>query len=153
MGLRVLTPDYTRRHQQEDACKFKTDDKGLTAMRHWLEAKVQFPDKHFLLEATGTYHFPVIRKLEGWVVTVINPILAGHAKRKTDRWDAKKLAHHDMVATFPQSVLPTLEEHELRTECNSPRLFRSGPKGKRCGIWSCKVATLVCITPQNCSPC
>lgn len=111
----VLIPDYVNTEQQRHIAKFETSLAGLSSMVSWLEGLVQGKDRHFLVEATSTYHFPVLLALRGWVATVINPRNVGSAKRKTDRWDAQKLAHHDMVATFPAYVLPTQEETGLRS--------------------------------------
>lgn len=110
----VLRADYVHNKQERRVVKFETTAEGLNKMRLWLEEIVPLNDRHYLVEATSTFQFMVIRALAGWIVTVINPRLVGSAKRKTDRWDAQKLAHHDMVATFPSHILPTLDEYALR---------------------------------------
>jgi len=110
----VLRPDYHSNQQSRSICKFDASYRGLAAMRVWLEQLVPEHEKHFLVESTGTYHFPVVAALQGWVATVINAQHAGSAKKKTDRWDAQKLAHHDMAGTFPAFVLPLVSDQALR---------------------------------------
>lgn len=110
----VLAAEFSQKQQKRYVCKFETSLSGLNNMRLWLENLVPREEQHFLLEATSTYHFPVMLALPGWIPTVINPKTVGSAKRKTDRWDAQKLAHHDMMGTFPPYILPTENEQALR---------------------------------------
>ncbi|MGH6793692.1 MAG: IS110 family transposase, partial [Methylocella sp.] len=110
----VLRPVYDSGKQKRDLSKFSTSLAGLKEMREWLEERVPFDHRRVLVESTSTYHFPVLRALPKWRPTVINPMLVGSAKRKTDRWDAQTLAHHSMAGTFPEYVIPTLEELALR---------------------------------------
>ncbi len=110
----VLEPVYQTGKQKRELVKFETDPKGLRGLRGWLEERVPAQHRRVLVESTSTYHFPILRALPGWTAIVINPMLVGSAKRKTDRWDAQALAHHCMAGTFPAYVLPTDAEHAFR---------------------------------------
>jgi transposase len=110
----VLQPVYDSGRQKRELCKFSTSQDGLKLMREWLEERVPTDHRRVLVESTSTYHYPVILALPNWRPTVINPMLVGSAKRKTDRWDAQTLAHHSMAGTFPEYVLPTVPERGLR---------------------------------------
>lgn len=111
----VLRPDYRKSKQDRHICKFSCDADGFALLHKWLNGLVPSEHRRFLIESTSTYHFPVLWELSDWVPIVINPKLVGGSKRKTDRWDAQKLAHHCLAGTFPAYVLPTVEELGWRT--------------------------------------
>jgi transposase len=111
----VLVPDYGRRELQRHLIKFQTTPAGLAALRQWLTDLVPPHARTFVIESTGTYHYPVLLALTEWTPVVINPMLAGAAKRKTDRWDAQQLAYHCLCGTFQPFVPPTERERVLRT--------------------------------------
>ena len=71
---------------------FDTDWNSLIAAKKWVVDTIRnysnpVPDMrlplHYVLEATSTYHMPIIRAWGG-VPSVINPMLAGATKKKTD---------------------------------------------------------------------
>ena len=68
---------------------------------------------HYVIEATSTYHMPVLMAWGG-EPSVINPMLAGATKRKTDDLDAERLSFHDLVGVWNKSYVPTTEIQELR---------------------------------------
>lgn len=107
------TPTATERVERE----FKTTWTDLSAARTWIESTLQ-KQGHFqagdllryVIESTGCYHMPVCQAFEG-TPTVINPMLAGPSRRKTDVLDARMLAHHSIVALWrPSYVVPVAGE-------------------------------------------
>lgn len=110
----VLRPDYPRGTMLRWVVRFPTTPAGLAEFRTWVEDKVPPPCREVLVESTGTYHFPVLLALPGWTHIVINPRLAGGAKRKSDRWDAQQLAYHNLCGSFRAYVPPTEQEMILR---------------------------------------
>lgn len=71
----------------------------------------------YTIESTGTYHFPVLRAWGG-VPSVINPMLAGQTKRKTDVLDARALSHHSICGLWPASFTPEQQLEVLRILVN-----------------------------------
>ena len=68
---------------------------------------------HYCIESTSTYHMPILLAWEG-TPSIVNPTLAGAAKRKTDHLDAKLLALHDLTGVWRESYLPSVDVNELR---------------------------------------
>ena len=66
---------------------------------------------------------PVIRAWEG-SPSVINPMIAGAAKKKTDKLDAERLSFHDLTEVWEASYdaycsgfqLQKLQHHEKRCD-------------------------------------
>lgn len=93
---------------------FQTQWKQLKEAGRWAksvietksEPKVWAEPFTYTIESTSTYHFPVIRALKGHPC-VVNPVLAGHTRRKTDVLDARLLAYQNMTGLWPQSFIPT----------------------------------------------
>ena len=101
---------------------FDTDWQSLCDAKDWCIDKLrEYSDPpvdlskpiHYVIESTAQYHVPVLLAWEG-TPTVINPTLAGSAKRKTDRLDARNLAHFDLNGTWKESYVPSMEIRELR---------------------------------------
>lgn len=68
---------------------------------------------HYTIESTGNYHMPVLKAFGG-TPRVINPMLAGQTKRKTDVLDARLLAHHDITGLWNDSYIYSDESEVLR---------------------------------------
>lgn len=68
---------------------------------------------HYVIEATSTYHMPILRAWGG-IPSVINPMLAGATKKKTDDLDAERLSFHDLTGVWPESYVPSNDLQELR---------------------------------------
>lgn len=110
------TPNATERVERE----FKTSWTDLSAARAWIE-RVLTEKGHFqegdllryVIESTGCYHMPVCQALGG-TPTVINPMLAGPSRRKTDVLDARMLAHHSIVALWRPSYVVDVPGEVLR---------------------------------------
>jgi transposase len=96
---------------------FPTDWPNLTAARDWtLKTLVGLaePDTlRYCIESTATYHLPVLKAFGG-IPTVVNPLLAGATKRKTDVLDAQLLAHHSITGLWKSSFIPSQQAQELR---------------------------------------
>ena len=67
----------------------------------------------YTLESTSTYHLPIIKAFEG-NPCVVNPVLAGHTRRKTDALDARLLAYQNMTGLWPSSFIVNPEIQQLR---------------------------------------
>ena len=83
---------------------FSTCYDDLLTARDWIIAIVSAHlngtnDFHYTIESTGTYHFPIIRALQG-VPRVVNPVITGCARRKTDTLDARLLSYHDITGLW-----------------------------------------------------
>ena len=101
---------------------FNTDWNSLLAAKQWVIDTIRkysnpVPDLrqplHYVLEATSTYHMPILRAW-GDVPSVINPMLAGATKKKTDVLDAERLSFHDLTGVWPESFVATDDLSELR---------------------------------------
>ena len=68
---------------------------------------------HYCIESTSSYHLPIIKVWKG-TPSVVNPVLAGATKRKTDVLDAKLLAIHDLTGIWKESHIPSSEVQQLR---------------------------------------
>ena len=68
----------------------------------------------YTIESTSTYHLPVIKAIKG-KPCVVNPVLAGSTKRKTDVLDARLLSYQCITGLWPESfvVPPEIEEFRL----------------------------------------
>jgi transposase len=67
----------------------------------------------YCIESTGTYHMPVLRAFKG-EPSVVNPLLAGPSRRKTDTLDARLLAHHSITGLWAKSFVPSEDGLQLR---------------------------------------
>lgn len=110
------TASSTERVERE----FQTTWIDLAKARQWivdiLSAKALFTEGDLLrytIESTGCYHLPVCQALGG-TPSVINPMLAGPTRRKTDVLDARMLAHHSIVGLWPPSYVLTPQAECLR---------------------------------------
>ena len=104
------------------SCEADTDWDSLVAAKEWVLNTIRtysdpVPDLkkplHYVIEATSTYHMPVLLAWGG-IPSVINPMLAGATKRKTDDLDAERLSFHDLTGVWPESYVPSKDLQELR---------------------------------------
>ena len=56
---------------------------------------------------------PILLAWEG-TPSVINPMLAGATKKKTDQMDAERLSFHDLTGVWKESYVPPTEIQSLR---------------------------------------
>ena len=118
---------------------FDTDWNTLVYAKQWcLERLLEYSEPsvdlskpiHYVLESTAQYHTPVTLAWEG-TPTIINPSIAGASKRKTDRLDARNLAHFDLNGTWRESYVPSMEIRELRLLIRERNQY--GREATRCG--------------------
>lgn len=100
--------------------EFQTTWTDLLAARSWVLSLVKRADKEadvenlrYTIESTGTYHYPVLLAWRG-KPSVVNPVLAGPTRRKTDVLDARMLCHHSLVGMWPASFIPEVQGEILR---------------------------------------
>lgn len=105
-----------RRFEQE----FDTTWAEMIRARSWAWTIARKADKHaretelrYVIESTGTYHMPVVQVFEGRPC-IINPMLAGPTKRKTDVLDARLLAQHSIAGMWNESYVPPRYVETLR---------------------------------------
>jgi hypothetical protein len=67
----------------------------------------------YSIESTGTYHNPVLLAWRG-TPSVVNPMLAGQTRRKTDVLDARALAQQNLMGLWPASFIPERQGEVLR---------------------------------------
>ena len=101
---------------------FDTDWNSLVEAKEWVIAVIEsksnpVPDMskplHYVIEATSTYHMPILMAWEG-VPSVINPMLAGATKKKTDELDAQRLSFHALTGVWEESYVASTDIQELR---------------------------------------
>jgi transposase len=96
---------------------FPVDWPSLTAARSWAVAAIggsrAAEPLRYCIESTGCYHMPVLRSWGG-KPSVVNPLLAGPTRRKTDVLDARLLAHHSITGMWPESFLASEAGLQLR---------------------------------------
>ena len=102
----VLHGGEVLRHEQQ----FDVSQAELIGAREWASAilfKYGVWDGilRYVLESTGCYHYPVIHAFAGRPC-VVNPMLTGPYRRKTDTLDARVLAYHGMTGLWPESYFP-----------------------------------------------
>jgi len=107
-----------RMHETE--CR--TTWKGLVDAGEWIVETIRGksiptiePEPlRYTIESTSTYHLPVIKAIKG-KPCVVNPVLAGSTKKKTDVLDARLLSYQCMTGLWPESfvVPPEIEEFRL----------------------------------------
>lgn len=88
---------------------------------------------HYCIESTSTYHMPILLAWEG-APSIVNPVLAGATKRKTDVLDAKLLAWHDLTGLWRESYLPSADAKELRVLISSRRRYIREASAAGCRI-------------------
>lgn len=90
-------------------------DKAIDIIKSKSDPPVTIEDNslHYCIESTSSYHLPIINVWKG-VPSIVNPMLAGATKRKTDVLDAKLLAIHDLTGIWNQSHIPPSEIQQLR---------------------------------------
>jgi len=95
---------------------FPTTWPGLAEARDWATAQAGETNPgalRYCIESTGNYHKPVLQQWGG-LPSVVNPLLAGPTRRKTDVLDARLLAHHSITGLWKPSFLHTPDGEMLR---------------------------------------
>ena len=106
--------DSVIRQQERE---FSTQWPDLLRAKDWvcnLLGPIADPEQlRYCIESTGTYHFPVLRAWRG-IPAVVNPLLAGASRRKTDVLDARTLAHHSITGLWKASFVPSEQAQIFR---------------------------------------
>ncbi len=113
----VIIPDYvTGRYQRYDQ-KFDTDYAALRRMRDWLlEFRAEYGPTDYAIESTAMYHRPVVYALDGYLgLILVNPALIGDGKKKTDKYDAGKLAYHALTGIWDLAYISSEYQHQEKT--------------------------------------
>jgi Transposase len=125
--------------------EFKTDWASLLEARKWITDTLSLrPGSPFryCIESTGTYHFPVLLAFGG-EPSVVNPLLAGPTRRKTDVLDARLLAHHSITGLWPASFIPSPEAKVLRVLwAERGEAQRNATRASTAREWAAKAASV-----------
>jgi len=98
-----------QRHDRE----FKTTWSDLGRADDWIRTLVGEKPYRYTLESTGCYHRPVVLRL-GPKASLVNPLLAGPSRRKTDVLDAYLLAYQSLTGLWPESYIVPLAVEQVR---------------------------------------
>jgi len=101
------------RKEQEFSTEWGSLKKAHAWVLHHLGGLTDAANLRYCIESTGTYHLPVLKAWRG-IPSVVNPVLAGPTRRKTDVLDARLLAHHSITGMWPESFIPSQDAQELR---------------------------------------
>lgn len=114
--LLVQTRGEITRYEDE----FETTWEGLHRARAFVNLKlhahgqvIKPEELRYTIESTGCYHIPVLLAWKGRA-SIVNPMLSGSTRRKTDVLDARMLSHHSICGLWPESFLPTTQLQVLR---------------------------------------
>lgn len=121
----LLLPDYAAHRVRRLERSVPASRDALLDARAWVGAVLQaaaLPTEPFryTLESTGCYHLPIVLAWQGRP-SIINPLLAGPSRRKTDVLDARTLAYHSLTGLWPDSYVPPLAVQELRALARARR--------------------------------
>lgn len=112
----LQTDDGVRRYERE----YETDWHSLQDAAVWArriakraDSNVSVGNLRYVIESTGTYHMPIVLAWNG-TPSIINPMLAGPTKRKTDVLDARLLAHHSICGLWPSTYVPSRKIESVR---------------------------------------
>lgn len=96
--------------------EFGVDRPSLLKARAWIVRKLggrAAQGFRYCIGSTGTYHKPVLLAFGGQP-SVVNPLLAGPTRRRTDVLDARLLAHHSITGLWPRSFVAPEDGLTLR---------------------------------------
>jgi transposase len=100
--------------------EFNTTWTDLCAAHAWAiqrcdlgDGTLEAANLRYSIESTGTYHNPVLLAWRGQP-SVVNPMLAGQTRRKTDVLDARALAQQNLMGLWPASFIPERQGEVLR---------------------------------------
>jgi transposase len=109
--------DAIRQYEQTSSTAWDSLVKANQWIKETIESKtiptVTPEPLRYTIESTSTYHLPVIKAFDG-KPSVVNPILAGATRRKTDKLDARLLAYQSMTGLWPESFIAPSKIQTLR---------------------------------------
>jgi hypothetical protein len=109
-GKSLVTHEITVRAVWPELMKAKQTVLSLLAL-HGVSAAED--DLRYTLESTGQYHKPICLAWRGRP-SIINPSETSYSRRKTDRLDARKLAHHSLTGLWRETWIAPIAVEELR---------------------------------------
>lgn len=113
-----LSLDAESKDIHEHYCKFGVGLTDLELLETFLkdaEAKTGRAIELIILESTGSYSRSLFERLAvSWPTCMINPLEFSKYGRKTDKFDAKKMALLALQGLFMKSFLTTNEEEQLK---------------------------------------
>jgi hypothetical protein len=98
-GKSLVTHEITVRALWPELMKVKQTILSTLALNGVSAAE---DDLRYTLESTGQYHKPICLAWRGRP-SIINPSDTSHSRRKTDRLDARKLAHHSLTGLWRET--------------------------------------------------
>jgi transposase len=98
------------------SCKFSNTHTGIDRCCEWVtQLKTDFGCELFVIESTGTYHKPLIKRLRAIVpCCVVNPSEFRKYGKKADKFDAKKLAQLSLQDLFTETYVSSPIHEELQ---------------------------------------
>src|SRR5262245_40399792 len=116
--LCLLIPDYTAHRVRRFERSVPANRQALLAAKFWaldllLASSLPADPFRYTRESTGCDHRPIVLGWQGRP-SIVNPLLAGQSRRKTDVLDARTLAYHGLTGLWPDSYVPPLAVQELR---------------------------------------
>jgi transposase len=109
-GKSLVTHEITVRAVWPELVKAKQTVLSFLAL-HGVSAAED--DLRYTLESTGQYHKPICLAWQGRP-SIINPSETSYSRRKTDRLDARKLAHHSLTGLWRETWIAPIAVEELR---------------------------------------
>jgi transposase len=109
-GKSLVTNEITVRAVWPELMKAKQTVLSILAVHG---VRVAEDDLRYTLESTAQYHKPICLAWRGRP-SIINPSDTSYSRRKTDRLDARKLAHHSLTGLWRESWLAPVAIEELR---------------------------------------
>lgn len=97
-------------------CKFSNTHAGIDHCCEWVRTlKTEFGCELFVIESTGTYHKPLVKRLRELVpCCVLNPRDLRQYGKKADKFDAKKLAQLSLQDVFAETYVPSPIHEEIK---------------------------------------
>lgn len=96
-------------------CKFSNTHSGIDNCCNWVtQLKEEFGCELFVIESTGNYHKPLVRRLREIVpCCVVNPSEFRKYGKKADTFDAKKLAQFSLQDLFAETYVSSPIHEEI----------------------------------------
>ena len=104
---------YESQHPTSWACMVKAGEWARNTIKEKSIPTIEPEPFHYSIESTSTYHLPVLKAFQG-KPSIVNPVLAGSTKRKTDVLDARLLSYQNMTGLWPESYVVSSEIQEFR---------------------------------------
>ena len=104
---------YESEHPTSWACMVNASQWAKSIIKEKSVPTIDPEPFHYSIESTSTYHLPVLMAFQG-KPSVVNPVLAGSTKKKTDVLDARLLSYQNITGLWPESFVVSSEVQEFR---------------------------------------